>query len=196
MNILAHQYLSFSQEPIMIGNFIADTVKGKSYHSYDKPIQNGILLHRFIDSYTDSNALILQGRKLLYPHFGKYAGVVQDVFFDYFLAKNWPEHNEDSLSSFTQNVYQVLEDAKALYNEKAARMFHFMREQNWLEAYATPNGIQKALTGLSRRTQYESRMDNALPALELHGIHLERDFNNFFPELIDVTKKKLSELNN
>ncbi|RZK37424.1 MAG: DUF479 domain-containing protein, partial [Hymenobacter sp.] len=37
--------------------------------------------------------------------YGKYAGVVADVFFDHFLARNFSEFSTESLADFTQRVY-------------------------------------------------------------------------------------------
>lgn len=194
MNFLAHQHLSFSQKPIMVGNFIADTLKGKSYRRLPTEIQEGVLLHRFIDNYTDSHPLILQGRKLLYPHFRKYAGVVQDVFFDHFLAKNWQEYHESPLKIFVQLVYDVMAESEHIFNERASRTFRFMSQQNWLESYANLSGIDQALSGLSRRAIYQSNMENAMPALIEHGEDLEKDFREFYPQLQKESLKHLSKI--
>ncbi|MEM9052861.1 MAG: ACP phosphodiesterase [Bacteroidota bacterium] len=194
MNFLAHQLLSFSQKHLMVGNFIADTLKGKSYQSLPKEIQEGVLLHRFIDDFTDTHPLMLQGRKLLYPHFGKYAGVVQDVFCDYFLAKDWHEYHEKPLKEYVQYIYQVLAEAEEIFNERALRTFQFMRQQNWLESYAHLSGIDQALSGLSRRASYQSNMENSLPAMTEHGHDLELDFREFYPQLRNASMEQLKKL--
>jgi len=88
MNFLAHIYLSGQDELIKIGNFMADTVKGKNYQNYPKKLKIGILLHRFIDSYTDSHVVFRQTTKRLHPNYGHYSGVLADMFYDHFLCKN------------------------------------------------------------------------------------------------------------
>jgi len=45
MNYLAHLYLSGSNEHVLVGNFIADSVKGSKHKDYPYDIQRGILLH-------------------------------------------------------------------------------------------------------------------------------------------------------
>ena len=50
MNFLAHLYLSKSDTNIMIGNFIADHIQGNKYENFSKEIQQGIFLHREIDT--------------------------------------------------------------------------------------------------------------------------------------------------
>lgn len=178
----------------MVGNFIADTVKGNAFEEYEVEIQKGILLHRFIDSFTDSHPITLESRKKLYSDFGKYAAVVQDVFYDHFLAVNWAEYQDGALGEFTEFVYNALGEYRSVFNDKAARTFHFMQLQDWLGSYATTEGIDRALTGLSRRASFKSNMERSLPALAAHEDSLSNEFQTFFPELISASKLKLSEL--
>lgn len=178
----------------MVGNFIADTVKGKALKEYDVAIQKGIVLHRFIDSYTDSHQITLQSRERLYSYFGKYAGVVQDVFYDHFLALNWHMYHQDELEVYTRFIYATLRDYQSVFNERAARTFHFMQLQDWLGNYATEEGINRALTGLSRRASFPSNMEESLPALMEQGSAISKDFKEFFPDLIAATQEKLVEL--
>ena len=42
----------------MIGNFIADHIKGNKYEGFSKEIQQGIFLHREIDTFTDAHAIV------------------------------------------------------------------------------------------------------------------------------------------
>ncbi|MFT5257401.1 MAG: acyl carrier protein phosphodiesterase, partial [Arenicella sp.] len=42
MNFLAHLYLSQNNTNILIGNFIADHIRGNKYESFSKEIQQGI----------------------------------------------------------------------------------------------------------------------------------------------------------
>lgn len=194
MNFLAHQFLSFEIKPIMVGNFIADTVKGKGLADYDKAIQKGIVLHRFIDTYTDSHEITLQSRERLYAYFGKYAGVVQDVFYDHFLAKNWTSYHQNDLKAYTRFIYATLADYQSVFNDQASRTFHYMQLQDWLGNYATEEGINRALTGLSRRASFPSNMEESLPALAEQGSSISDDFKAFFPDLISATEEKLEEL--
>ena len=89
MNYLAHIYLSGDDdEDLMIGNYIGDCVKGRRISDYPFRIQCGLLLHREIDSFTDTHPVYLQSKRRFMPVAGHYAGVVCDVVYDHFLAKN------------------------------------------------------------------------------------------------------------
>jgi len=178
----------------MVGNFIADTVKGKALEDYDIAIQKGIVLHRFIDSYTDSHDITLQSRERLYNYFGKYAGVVQDVFYDHFLALNWSSYHQDELKAYTRFIYDTLGDYQSVFNERASRTFHYMQLQDWLGNYANKEGVDRALTGLSRRASFPSNMEESLPALAEQGSAISADFEAFFPDLIFATEERLKEL--
>ena len=58
MNFLAHIYLSGTDEELTLGNFFADSLKGKSYLKYPLGIQRGVVLHRAIDFYTDTHPTV------------------------------------------------------------------------------------------------------------------------------------------
>lgn len=176
----------------MAGNFIADTLRGRELNHYPQLIQKGVRLHRFIDTYTDTHDIPLRTRRMLYPYFGKYAAVVQDVFYDHFLAANWDAYHEMRLKEYTRFAYKTLQEAEEFFNERAARTFHYMYIQDWLTGYASDQGIDRALSGLSRRAKFESNMDRSLPVLRRYRSEIDKDFRQFFPELISASKDFVS----
>lgn len=183
LNFLAHQYLSFDSKPVMVGNFIADTVKGAVPEAYPKGIKLGINVHRAIDEYTDSHPIVLETRKLLYPNFGKYAAVVQDVYYDHFLAIHWDDYRDDLLRDFVQQVYTTLNANKEIMNSKALRILHYMELHDWLTNYSNTQGIDRALKGLSHRASFPSNMENGIPPLLDNFEAIDQHFTSFFPEL-------------
>ena len=183
LNFLAHQSFSFDSKPVMVGNFIADTVTGSISDAYSHGIQLGIHVHRAIDQYTDSHPIVLETRKLLYPHFGKYAAVVQDVYYDHFLAIHWGDYRDDRLKDFVQQVYALLNTNKDIMNAKALRILHYMELHDWLTNYANTQGIDRALRGLSHRASFPSNMENGIPPLIDNFNALNQHFITFFPEL-------------
>ncbi len=179
----------------MVGNFIADTITGSVSNKYDKGVQLGIHMHRSIDTFTDEHPIVLETRKLLYPYFGKYAAVVQDVYYDHFLAINWDSFSDHSLQTFVNNVYDVLNRNRDVMNNKALRILHYMQLQDWLYNYKSLEGIDRALKGLSRRATFQSNMENSLPALKANYQELNAHFQSFFPMLeIEVNTLYKAEL--
>ncbi len=86
MNYLAHIFLSGSNRKVQLGNFVGDAVKGSSYKNYPPDIAKGIQLHRAIDDYTDHHPAVCEVVHRLQPEFGRYSGVLLDIYFDYLLA--------------------------------------------------------------------------------------------------------------
>ena len=100
MNYLAHLVLSGDDDFIRIGNFIADSIKGKKYKTYPKNIQKGILLHRQIDLFTDNDDIVKRSKKRLHNRYGHYKGVIIDILYDHFLAKNWVKYSSTPLQNY------------------------------------------------------------------------------------------------
>jgi acyl carrier protein phosphodiesterase len=192
MNYLAHFHLSNNDANLIIGNYIADDVKGKAYLNYSQEIQEGILLHRRIDDFTDSHNIVLKSKDLIRHHQNKFTPVVMDVFYDYFLANNWNNYSEDDLLKFTKGIYKVLLKNIATLPLKSQARLPFMAKSNWLYNYRKIEGIKKSLTGLSKRTSYEKNMNNAHIILEEEQHELEKDFQLFYPELITFAQGEIN----
>ena len=194
MNFLAHAYLSFGQEEVLIGNFAADFVKGKEIFQYKGGILSGILLHREIDSFTDSHPLVRAGQSYLRPRFRHYSSVITDIFFDYFLAKNWERYSSLPLEAFVNQTYQSIEKHLDILPTRFQEMFYWMKSQNWLLNYRKLEGIQRTLTGLSRRASFDSKMNEAPEVLLEKEKEFELIFFAFFRDLETFAFGKLKEL--
>lgn len=193
MNFLAHAYLSFGHDGILVGNLAADFIKGKEIQRFDKAILIGILLHREIDSFTDSHPLVRAGQSYLRPKFRHYSTVITDIFFDYFLGKNWEKYSGIPLESFANQTYQTIDKQLNLLPDSFKIMFVRMKSQNWLYHYREIEGIQKALIGLSRRTTFDSKMNEATEVLLEKEAEFEVIFFAFFKELETFARHKLFE---
>jgi acyl carrier protein phosphodiesterase len=183
MNYLAHFYLSGNDTGLLLGNFMADSVKGNKYLAYAPEIQKGIRMHRFIDQYTDTHEITEQTKARLRPEFHHYAPVIQDVFYDHFLAANWKDFHPKPLNEFAREVYARLEEHNTLYPEKTQIGLKYMKMHDWLTSYASMEGIHAALTGMSRRTPYVSHMEVASLALARDYAAYYEEFKAFFPQL-------------
>ncbi len=176
----------------MIGNFIADFVKGKKKDEYPDEIRKGIELHRFIDHFTDHHEVVLNSIRRIHDRQEKYSGVVVDILYDHFLAANFSDYSEVPLQEFSQKTYSVLQTNWNSLPEGVHFFLPFMIERNWLLNYATVDGIGRALAGLSKRVKYENNMHEALLDLNEHYKDLESDFRIFFPELMKEVEKRIA----
>ncbi len=195
MNFLAHIWLSGGDEPLTIGNFIADHVKGSQLQHLPVPVQNGIRLHRKIDAYTDQHPVVMQSKIRLRKRFGKYAPVVADVFYDHFLAANWSMFEKVNLETYSRNFYRLTENYSTLLPAKTITMLHYMKSQNWLTSYATIEGTGKALNGLSRRAVFYSGMESGGDELLTNYERYRNEFFIFFAELQNYTRRAIQNLN-
>jgi acyl carrier protein phosphodiesterase len=189
MNYLAHIYLSGNNNDLLIGNFIADGVKGKKFQNYRPEVAKGILLHRFIDNYTDHHPIVKESKRRVREDFGKFSGIIIDVFYDHFLAKNWPKFSVIQLEIYINEKYSILSNHQNIFPEKVQYMFSKMIEQNWLLNYREVEGINRTLKGLSVRFPFPNKMNLATTKLLEDYIFFENDFLQFFPQLVsDVSK--------
>ena len=190
MNFLAHIYLSFDDDEISIGNFIADSIRGNKYKHLPERIQKGILLHRKIDTYTDAHPIPKESSKRLHKNYSHYSRVIVDIFYDHFLAKNWATYSEVPLDVFVDRFYDLLEDNFEILPHGVQHMMPYMITDNWLYNYSNMEGIGRVLNGMNRRTKNKSKMNFAILDLEEHYDAFEKEFTAFFEELRIYSKQK------
>ncbi len=191
MNFLAHIYLSGEDDMIKLGNFMADGIRGNDYKSMPDPIRKGVILHREIDTFTDAHPLFRQSTKRLHPRYHHYAGVIVDVFYDHFLAKNWIEYSDEPLEEYVARFYQLLNDNYHLLTPKTKGILPVMVQHNWLLSYRETRGIAKILSQMDRRTKFRSKMGFSVEELLLHYAEFEAEFTAFFEELRNYAAQRL-----
>jgi acyl carrier protein phosphodiesterase len=194
MNFLAHIYLSGDNDLIKIGNFMADGIRGRHFENYPLEIQKGIKLHRFIDTYTDAHLVFRESTKRLHHNYHHYAGVIVDVFYDHFLAKNWSNYSSETLVDFTENFYQSLRDNYDFLSERTKGMMPYMIEYNWLVSYQTVEGISRILAQMDSRTKNESKMRFSPNELIEYYTEFEQEFTSFFEDVKIQSQQKLVSL--
>lgn len=191
---MAHVYLSGSEEPIQLGNFIADFVKGKAWEFYPAEVRKGISLHRQIDNYTDMHPLVRQGRARLWERHRHYGGVILDIFYDHFLASTWSFYTQEPLRAYTERFYQVVRKHYELIPTPLRDVFPYIEKENWLYHYQYKSGIEKALQGMARRAKFPSNMGTAIPDLEKDYNIFKMEFHSFFDDLRNFSVRTLRDL--
>lgn len=194
MNFLAHLLLSGppaapDYADIVVGNFAAEAVRGQAgVLAYPPAVQRGIRLHRFIDSFTDAHPLVRRTTaRLREAGLGKWAGVVSDVSFDHLLARDFAHYHLDDptelLPAFAQRHYALLHARRQELPERLQHLLIYMRRDNWLTGYARPQGLERALLGLSRRVPSAEILATGAAAFLAELPAYEADFREFWPEL-------------
>ena len=191
MNYLAHAFLSFGKPKILAGNMISDFVKGKQKLLFETGIQNGIMLHRLIDTFTDSHKITHEAKQHFKPAVGLYAGAFVDIVYDHFLALDEAQYTSQPLLGFAEKTYNTLDAFVSIMPEKFASMFPYMKAQNWLYNYRTLDGIRNSFGGLVRRAVYLNDSSKAFEMFLTHYDELKLCYEAFFP---DVKKYAFGEL--
>lgn len=195
MNFLAHLYLSQQNTNILIGNFMADGIVGNKFEHYPTEIKQGILLHREIDTFTDAHPIVRRSKRRLHERYKHYKGVIIDIFYDHYLAKNWQQYSAIPLDIYVQSVYDLLQENIQTLPEKTQYMLPYMIEYNWLYNYQFTEGIQRVLNGMNNRTKQKSQMHLAVEDLQKFNLEFEQDFKLFFEDLCIFSDQKLKEFN-
>lgn len=191
MNYLAHIYLSGKSRQMQIGGFIADFVKGNKSNTYQPEIWDGIVLHRKIDSFTDSHPIVREMIDNMRPEFGRYAAIVLDMYFDYLLATNFYRYSNQSLWCFSvQFSANTLLYYFSLPKKVRGFIFHFILS-NRLYKYSKIAGLKESLYIMSVYKIESLEPEKCINYLLKNNAELENNFLMFFDELIQFTQNEL-----
>ena len=180
----------------MVGNFIADHIKGNQFTHLDTKIQQGIKLHRQIDTYTDAHKITRISKRRLHKRYGLFSGIIIDIFYDHYLAKNWNNYSVIPLKIYVNSVYNLINSYRIVLPEKTLQMIPYMVKYNWLYNYKYKEGIKSVLDGMNKRTKNKGQIDLAINDLRLLDKDFEKDFESFFYDLQIFSHQKIKELQN
>ena len=190
MNYLAHIHLSDNSEENMLGNFLGDFVSKSLEDGFEDSIKQGILMHKKLDTFTDSHPDFANSRERISSTNRRLAGVLIDIFYDHFLAKNWSDYSSASLEEYANNFYKILKKYSYCLPDKLTRRMPFMIEENWLLSYGDISGIQVAVDRISKRfSNTRHPLVNPIDELINNYEGLENDFKCFYPHAIEYANK-------
>lgn len=184
MNFLAHFHLAHMTHTSRLGSFLGDFTKGSQWASLPPPIQLGILLHRSIDSFTDQHPEIIRAKSLLSSPRRRFAGIIIDVAFDHYLARDWHQFANQPLPLFAEYTYQLLNHQLQFMPVNAQHTFERMSQHNWLVSYRDPATIHRAIDAIANRLSRHTPLHDAGEEFDQHYRELERLFHRFYPQLI------------
>ena len=187
MNFLGHLILSGTNPDVIFGNFIADSVKGKSYLLLPDSIQKGIILHRVIDDFTDNNTEYLKGKRRFYQRFPKMGGVINDILYDYLLWRFDKKTKSINLEIKVTKFYKTLDQKIHQMPPKIREMYHYMRRDDWLNNYQHKMGIKRALHGIGKRINYSDNLESSFEILENSMKSFDEEFEIFYSQIKEKT---------
>ncbi len=189
MNYLAHLYLSEGDPESRIGSLMGDFAKGRVDPGLAPNIRRGILVHRRIDSFTDAHAVFRRSRARIRPEYRRFSGILIDLFYDHFLARDWGRYSAIPLSDFAQAVYRVVQEHQHSLPPSMQRSMSYMVANGLLQSYAAPEGVERALMGIARRLKRPVPLHAAMADLEANHQALADDFAVFFPDAIRFVRR-------
>ncbi|MDZ8055349.1 MAG: ACP phosphodiesterase [Aulosira sp. ZfuVER01] len=187
MNWLAHLLLSEPNVESRLGNLLADIVKGTARQDLNSHIQRGIACHQVIDKFTDNHIVVQRSKERINSSYRRFAGVLVDVFYDHFLAKNWSQYCYISLDEFTAEIYESFRAYQGHIPPIVREVISRVAAEDWLGSYRNVSGVENGLfrisRRLSRRCNRHFSLTPAINELITHYDALEYDFQEFFPQL-------------
>ena len=190
MNYLAHIHLSDNSDKNMLGNFLGDFINKSLENEFESPIKRGIIMHKKLDTFTDSHPDFLRSRGRISSTNRRLSGVLIDIFYDHFLAKNWYDYSSISLEEYADNFYNILNKFSYCLPDKLIRRMPYMIEENWLFSYRDISSIERAVGRISKRfTNTRHPLVNPIDELIKNYESLENDFKCFYPHAIEYANE-------
>lgn len=188
MNYLAHLFLAGHNDGVILGNLLEDFVTGRIENETNsklpKDVKVGLLMHRQIDTLTDSNHIVKECKEIFYPNFGKYSPIIIDVLFDHYLIKNWEIFTEEPFESFRPRVYKSLRTYLEIQPDHLKEMISSMIEHDWLKNYKENWGLEKAFLNLNKRiNKPDLDLTLSLKEFEQNYYFINEKFLEFFEDL-------------
>lgn len=193
MNFLAHSLLGFNNAELIAGQFCGDFVRGSHLSHFPSGIERGIRLHRHLDVFTDSHPALLETKQSIEGLPRRFAGVVIDVLFDHFLARNWSRFSPLSLPDHADRVHDALDTHHEHLPASLQRFLGLLKRERILENNQDLQAIELTLSRLSRRSPRFSELAIQQPALAVMRDKLEQPFVSFYPDLHEAATQWLAQ---
>lgn len=183
MNHIAHALLSFGDEDLLLGNFIGDFVKGKDWQQYAEGVQRGIMLHRYIDDFTDNHPMSDRSVARVRPYARRFAAPVTDVLYDHLLLRHWGDYSEQPFDAFVDEAYAGLQKRAGEMPARLRERFPMMLADDFFRRYRTPEGMRQVMNRFSKRLPIVIEVAPLMDCFFAEIAAFSADFNAFYPEL-------------
>jgi acyl carrier protein phosphodiesterase len=199
VNFLAHLHLADPEPGLLLGGIAADFTRPAELAALAPEVQEGVRLHRLIDSFTDAHPVVRGSVARIADEYHWFAGIIIDIYYDHILAREWSKYSPEKLHGFAARMYAALEPLLPETPPDAAGFIRWMIDDNRLVRYSTHAGIEDTLARLSlritrRMPRNAVQLDRAMPRLlELDSL-LAADFHSFYPELRDFAAQARSTI--
>ncbi|KAA9000148.1 DUF479 domain-containing protein [Affinibrenneria salicis] len=191
MNFLAHLHLATLADSSLLGNLLADFVRGDPAASYPQDVADGIRLHRRIDTLTDSQPEVRAARRYFSaPHY-RVAPITLDVLWDHFLARQWSQLEPNlALNAFIDGARDQITPHLALTPERFRNLNRYLWQERWLERYADLPFLADVLSRMAARRPKLAALAGSFADIETHYAQFEKLFWQFYPRMMRQAKNR------
>ncbi|MGC6387856.1 ACP phosphodiesterase [Ewingella sp. S1.OA.A_B6] len=191
MNFLAHLHLASLANSSLLGNLLADFVRGNPDGLYSDNIVSGIRMHRRVDVMTDGLQEVKIARGYFRQEFRRVAPITLDVMWDHFLSLHWEKLVPHiSLEDFIAQCQQEIEPQLVGMPERFQNLNAWLWPERWMQRYAALPFIGNVLTGMASRRPKLSALEGSFHDLELNYDALEQLFWQFYPQMMHQAKNR------
>lgn len=185
MNFLAHLHLASLASSSLLGNLMADFVRGDPRESWPQAIAAGISLHRRIDALTDGLPEVAEMRQLFRPQTRRVAPITLDVVWDHFLSRHWQRiEPSQPLSDFIASAQAEIVPQLTQTPERFQNLNRYLWQERWMERYADADYLQQVLNGMASRRPRLAALRDSWQDFAINYSALEQAFNTFYPRMM------------
>ena len=195
MNFLAHFHLAWPDEGLIAGALEGDYHRGLLTGALHPGVERGVKLHRSIDAHTDNHPLIAELREHFPGQIRRYAGILIDISFDHYLTMHWARYSPLPLRDFTEGVHGALASLETELSPGARGMLSRLREYDILNRYDQWHVVPATASRIGERFRRGNPLLEVEPQLGPLRQRLEETFLEFYPELLNFSKKEQALLN-
>ncbi len=168
---------------------MGDFVKGRPetlVDLYPSAVITGIRQHRAIDVFTDAHPTFREARALLSPQRTRLAGIIVDVFYDFFLSRSWPG-GQGARHQFITDAHTILLKNPQWQPRNFARILPQMIREEWLNSYSSLEGMALTFRRVSTRASAAVHVLGAEEDFIRHRDAFESLYREFFPQLLSYS---------
>ncbi|MCM5703506.1 ACP phosphodiesterase [Larsenimonas salina] len=194
MNFLGHAVIAHSgSDEYLLGNLIADGIKGRNLSAWPADIALGIRRHRQLDEWIDHHAEVQALKAYVPREVRRVSGIGFDLVWDHFLSVRLldPETQHPALErGLIDRIYEVLSLNAHLIPGRMGPLCDALIRQRWLERYADYGYTCQSVRALGHRIPRQTPQMYALGDwLETHPMRLEAAFERLWPDLESQTRR-------
>lgn len=195
MNHLAHVVLAGPDEGFRLGAFLGDHLKGRQALDLLPPSwKAGVLLHRFIDTTSDSHPAVHGLLEQLQPPWRRYGGIILDVLFDLMLTRHWDRFGPTPLDHMGEQISLMLARHRPNLPPRLVRFSRWAEQRGLWLRFGERAMLEEIFMLLGRRHGRPSPLAAGVELLDRREAAIEAAFLELFPDLLQAARLERERL--